>query len=463
MKRGARWLSLALVVALAFSLLGGALASADDAQGTTYTGLKATIQALVWKDGDGDGTFLGDEGSELVDGVQVALSRLESDGTTWIPLGTKETSGGGLEGTSFPAGWVGWDDVELIYPDGLTPTKFKLEVLDEINMIGGKTREFELGIGQWNLLTGKLSARFFEVNLNSDRAAFRLSDETGNTNPQPIPDPPISNSGMIQALVWDDINKDGKFVEPNGQWSVEELIDDVTVNLYRKEGDGWVLHASARSGPGGYFPFSFPHGWVGFKDLPVVADFSSTTEYKLELVTDRTFAVVGDSTRIAPLNYSNLWSFRFFNVQSDAADRAFLIKSQSVSISGTVWYDANADQVREWHEPGCAGWTVVITDLFNRTVATATTDSTGYYRVRGLKSGTYKVWVKKVRGWNQVYPYYKLLTIPPWGCEKGHHLVVGKAGSYYVNKDFGMLNMKQSVWAPLYYSLWLIGLLQYQL
>jgi hypothetical protein len=41
--------------------------------------------------------------------------------------------------------------------------------------------------------------------------------------------------------------------------------------------------------------------------------------------------------------------------------------------------------------------------------------------------------------------------------------VVGKAGKYCVNKDFGMLNMKQSVWAPLYYSLWLIGLLQYQI
>jgi len=462
MRRGARWLSALMVSALVFSLFAGVLVRADTASGTGYTGLKATIQALVWQDKDGDGTFFQDESTELVNGVKVELYRLGTDG--WLLVGALDTGPGGLEGTSFPAGWVGWDDVELTYPDGWTSTKFKLVVPDEkLELMGGREREFELNIWQANINTGKLSARFFEAQVEGERAAFRLMDEKGNAQPQTAANPPVNNAGVIQALVWDDINGDGKFVEPNGQWSIEELIDDVTVNLYRKEGDGWVLQGSARSGPGGYFPFSFPHGWVGFKDLPVIWDFSSTTEYKLELVTDKTFKVIGDSYRLAPLNFSNLWNFRFFEVTPGAADRAFLIQSQSVSISGTVWYDANADQVREWHEPGCAGWTVVITDCFNRTVATATTDQNGYYRVRGLKAGTYKVWVRKVRDWNQVYPYYKILTIPPWGCEKGHHVVVGKAGKYYVNKDFGMLNMKQSVWAPLYYSLWLIGLLQYQI
>lgn len=65
-------------------------------------------------------------------------------------------------------------------------------------------------------------------------------------------------------------------------------------------------------------------------------------------------------------------------------------------------------------------------------------------------------------GWKQVCPHYKLLTIPPWGCEKGHYTINVQAGKYYVNNDFGMLSMRDSVWAILYYGLWWIGLLQYQ-
>ncbi len=486
MRRGARWLSAAMVLALAFSMLGGAVALGDESPSTsTYSGLRATIQAIVWWDSNGDGRPTDDQGNllkdELVDGVKVELYRMDAK-SGWLLVGSGTTGKGGLEGVDFPAGWVGWDDLELTYPDGWTSTKFRLVADPGMEYIGGNTREFEMNIWNYNFNTGKLSTRFFEAKEGDSRAAFRLkylkdeaegpvdpkpepSDELPASKPEPKPPlkPPINNTGVIQAVIWDDINGDGKFWEPNGQWSVEELIDDVSVNLYRKEGGEWVLHASARSGPGGYFPFGFPHGWVGFKELPVIWDFWSTTEYKLELVTDRTFKVMGETFRLAPLNVSNQWHVRFFSVKPDAADRALMIRSQSVSISGTVWYDANADQVRQWHEPGCSGWTVVITDLLNRTVATATTDQNGYYRVRGLRAGTYKVWVRKVRDWNQVYPYYKLLTIPPWGCEKGHHLVVGKAGNYYVNKDFGMLNMKESVWAPLYYSLWLIGLLQYQL
>lgn len=72
------------------------------------------------------------------------------------------------------------------------------------------------------------------------------------------------------------------------------------------------------------------------------------------------------------------------------------------------------------------------------------------------------MWVAKKIGWKQVYPYYKLCTWPPFDYEKGHHTIDVKAGNYYVNNDFGMLSMKESIWATLYYGLWWIGLLQYQ-
>lgn len=457
MRKRAKWLVfLTAVLLAAVPILSGSLVAAEDTAGQST--LKGKIQALVWRDTDGNGTFIVSgvytEG-ELIDDIEVKLYKKVGD--SWIYVSSKRTGEGGytefFAPYSFEHGWVGWDDLEITDPGGFN--YYKLEIVTDEEVVGSKEREASLYL--WN----NYSARFLQADSGSGEAAFRLADKPAK--PQPLPQPEIRNLGMVQALVWDDINKDGKFIEPNGQFSVEELIDDITVNLYRNVGGNWEFVASAKTGPGGYTPFWYPHGWVGFKDLPIAWDFVTTIQYKLELVTDKTFKVIGDPVRAVPLNVSNAWSLRYFEVAPDSADRAFLIQSTSVSISGTVWYDANADQVREWHEPACAGWTVVITDCFNRKIATAKTDAGGYYRIRGLKGGTiYKVWITAQSGWKQVYPYYKLLTIPPWGCEKGHHTIRAEAGKYYINKDFGMLSMEGSSWATLYYVLWWVGLLQYQ-
>ncbi len=148
----------------------------------------------------------------------------------------------------------------------------------------------------------------------------------------------------------------------------------------------------------------------------------------------------------------------------DAVERP-QINETTGTISGFVWADANCDQIIEWSEYSFfpqQGWTVMLTNRYGSRVATTTTDVHGYYYFRGLKPGTYKVWVQDRRYFNQVAPYYKFCTWPPWGYDKGSYTINVVGNNRYRMNNFGMLDMRDSVWAPLYYALWWIGLLQYQ-
>ncbi len=307
--------------------------------------------------------------------------------------------------------------------------------------------------------------------------------------------------GVIEALVWDD------YKSPDGKYTDADLVDGIKVNLYylknkewvtsldptvenfegpdpseylfyidstnmwgapvRDYWNGeWVLVGTKVTGPGGYAfgqentIIEYQHGWVGWNNLPLDS-WGDNTFYKLELVDNGTFKPLDGGERIAQLNPWNLHTKQYLPLTFDTTP-PFSIQSTSAYIGGTVWSDANADQQRQWAEKPLEGCTVVLTNRYGSKVATATTNRYGYFYFQGLKPDTYKVWVMSKRNFKQVKPYYKLLTWPPSGCEKGHYCISAARGKYYDNNDFGLLDMKDSVWAKLYYGLWWLGLLQYQ-
>jgi hypothetical protein len=284
--------------------------------------------------------------------------------------------------------------------------------------------------------------------------------------------PVIRNAGIIEVLVWDDS------INPDAEYSDEELVDGITVNLYRSDQNDdrttwtpYTLVGSQKTGIGGYGVFGYEgdpnpvyqHGWAGWNALPVRTD--RPTKYKMELVLDSTFNALNGTVREVELwDYFGLHYKWFAPLASDPDNplSGYQIQSTTVTISGVVWSDANADLTRQWAEQRLSGWTVILTNKYGWKISSTTTNANGYYQFRGLKSGTYKVWVCGQRNWKQVAPYYKLCTWPPWGCEKGHHVIAGQAGNYYVNNDFGLLDMRDSTWSLLYYGLWWVGLLQYQ-
>jgi hypothetical protein len=179
------------------------------------------------------------------------------------------------------------------------------------------------------------------------------------------------------------------------------------------------------------------------------------------LDTNGTFIPLDSGERIAALNPGN-WHVKAYLPGTFADTPPFEIKSTTAAISGTVWSDANADLSRQNGEFPLEGWTVVLTNRYGTRIASTKSNIYGYYYFQGLKPGTYKVWVVGQRNWKQVAPYYKWYTWPPYGCEKGHHTISAVAGKYYQNCDFGCLDMRDSIWATLYYGLWWLGLLQYQ-
>lgn len=289
--------------------------------------------------------------------------------------------------------------------------------------------------------------------------------------------------GVIEALIWDDLKS------PDGEYSSDDLIDGITVNLYHlknkvqlpddateytvrdvdpektgKWAGEWEYVDSKVSGPGGYVGgedafFEYLHGWVGWNNLPL--DAWDPTFYMLELVDDNTYEPMDGGIKIAQLNFWNLHNVQFFPMREEYLT-PFEIESTTGAVSGTVWSDANADLIREFPEQSLEGWTVLLTDRYNRKISTTTTNKYGFYYFRGLRPGTYKVWASAKSGWKQVAPYYKLCTWPPWGYEKGHHTFYAQAGVYLENRDFGFLDMRDSAWSLLYYGLWWVGLLQYQ-
>ncbi len=396
------------------------------------------IEAVVWDDEMlPDYT---DSCSEGINGLTVELYRKNRDGG-WDFYDRKKTGPGGFS-KIVPYGWVGWSNLPVV-KDLRATTQYKLVLVDDGTFRPLNECERIVRLNSSN----NYFRYFFEVSDTSSLRAFEI---------RCISCLPVENIGRIEAIVWDDA------VLPDVTDSRKEGVQDIVVNLYKKDENGeWQLYDSKSTASGGFI-WPCEHGWVGWSELPVVMDPRVRTWYKLSIVTDGTFNPVGSTERVFSLNSSNLWFREFFEVEEDATLAAFKIKSTTVLISGIVWHDMNANMTRDWFEPICSGWTIMLTDRWGRKIATTTTNNNGYYQFRGLKPGTYIVWEKSLRGWNQVKPMYKLCTWPPYGYEKGHYVVRGEAGKYYINKNFGNMKMSELL-APLLYSLWWAGLLAYQL
>lgn len=298
------------------------------------------------------------------------------------------------------------------------------------------------------------------------------------------------SGGIIEALVWDD------FKSPDGQYTVDDLVDGVRVTLYYLKDKAlvtdpeapylfslestnifggkvvdkwtgeWVPQGTKVTGPGGFAQgqdnalTEYEHGWVGWSGL-ALDSWCDNTFYMLRLDPQGPFKPLDGGERIAQLNPSN-WHVKQYFPGTFQDTPPFEIQSAAATICGTVWSDANADMVKQWAERPLADAAVVLTNRYGSRIATASTNRYGYFYFCGLQPGTYNVWVMSKRGFRQVAPYYKLFTLPPHGCEKGHYSISAAKGKYYQTSNFGFLDMKDSVWATLYYGLWWIGLLQYQ-
>jgi hypothetical protein len=304
-----------------------------------------------------------------------------------------------------------------------------------------------------------------------------VEETATQTEPEEVVEP--AKTGRIELVVWSDLNG-------NGVWDYgydeltgpeNELIDGIEVVLSRwewiedEDGNGaygWAKKDVKTTGPGSLLNdpnVDYKHGCVVWEDLPLDSPYT-TTQYKLDLVMDGTFEPLGDGYKIATLGPWQSYVQYFLPLASWNDDwNAPEINETGGFISGFVWSDANADQIIEWSEYSffpLQGWTVLLTNSRGYKIATTVTDVHGYYYFRGLKPGTYKVWVQDRRFFNQTAPYYKIFTWPPWGYNKGHHVVYVEGTNRYRLRNFGMLDMRDSVWAPLYYALWLFGNLQYQ-
>ena len=77
---------------------------------------------------------------------------------------------------------------------------------------------------------------------------------------------------------------------------------------------------------------------------------------------------------------------------------------QYISISGTVYDDANGDATQNNGEPGLQGWTVQLVGGGNTVVGTATTDANGNYTIPNVGAGTYSLREVLQAGYAQTMP-----------------------------------------------------------
>ncbi|MDY6796112.1 MAG: hypothetical protein SWK76_12685 [Actinomycetota bacterium] len=114
----------------------------------------------------------------------------------------------------------------------------------------------------WRRPPSKQEAAFEEMEVVEEQEATRegetgskeetVNGETAST------EEPATNIGKVEALVWDDS------INPDGTYSIEELVDGILVDVYLKEADGtWTLISRKATEPGSLTPaICNEHGWV---------------------------------------------------------------------------------------------------------------------------------------------------------------------------------------------------------
>ena len=105
------------------------------------------------------------------------------------------------------------------------------------------------------------------------------------------------------------------------------------------------------------------------------------------------------------------------------------------SVTGAVFRDDNGDGIYDDSELGIGGWTVQLKNSSNTVVATATTDTQGFYFLNGLCDGEYTLSEEVKQGWEQVSPQEKTYPISIAG------------GSSIGEKNFG--NKQAELFCPI--------------
>ncbi|HEY3230959.1 MAG TPA: SdrD B-like domain-containing protein, partial [Roseiflexaceae bacterium] len=218
-------------------------------------------------------------------------------------------------------------------------------------------------------------------------------------------------------LVWNDVNNNG--VVDSG----ESGIDGVVVNLYRDANDNGRIDArefvatQATSGggqylfaklmPGSYLVQLAPSNFTGAGVLTgyrsstggIGTNISATGPYEPAPGPnndvnndDNGSAVSGQGIVSAPVA---LTSGGEPANDGDADVNSNLTVDFGMflpaSLGSIVWYDTDKDGVRDSGEAGVAGVIVTLYDTAGNSIATTTTDSTGYYQFTDLPPGTYRV------------------------------------------------------------------------
>jgi subtilase family serine protease len=97
-------------------------------------------------------------------------------------------------------------------------------------------------------------------------------------------------------------------------------------------------------------------------------------------------------------------------------DGLFFGQTNTASVSGSVFADANANRKREGTEAGLAGWTVVLTTTgANPRQFTAVTDAAGAYVFSAVPAGAYHLSVVQMSGYSTTTkaPHYFAVSLAP--------------------------------------------------
>ncbi len=184
-------------------------------------------------------------------------------------------------------------------------------------------------------------------------------------------------TGSLAGLVYNDSNGNAQR-DPN-----EPVIPNTVVTLSgtTARGENICTYLAALSPAGTCNQITAQDGSYKFAGLP---DGTYTLNETQPAGFGQGTNMVGTSGGV--ISADQIGSIALAN-SADAAGYLFGEKGASGQISGTVWFDANHDRIRESSEQLEAGWTVQLL-LGNTVVSTTITDSKGAYGFSNIAPGT---------------------------------------------------------------------------
>lgn len=200
-------------------------------------------------------------------------------------------------------------------------------------------------------------------------------------------------AAMISGTVYNDAN--ANFAKDGGELGVSGF----TVRLHSGPTIAGALLATASTDSNGNYSFpSLANGTYSIELAPLAPWQQETADYLAQ--------AVANQSSLANLNFA---------VHNPATTTPPAVSS----ISGTVYNDANKNDMRDASEAGLAGFTI---NLYknagwwgkngnNNPIQTVVTDANGFYTFNNLANGTYSVEEIKKAGWKQTSSDYKSLTL----------------------------------------------------